>query len=315
MIRQILKEYNVKGGRLDQHFLVDAAALNEIVAAASLDLSDTVLEIGGGIGNLSERIAPRVQKLIIIELDPQMVHILKSRLSVFPNIEIIAGDVMDIDLTSLPFNKIVANLPYSISSDVTLKLLQSEFDAAILMYQYEFAERLVADAGGKDYGRLSVHVQYKTEASMVRKVPKGAFEPAPKVDSAVIRLIPRPPPYPAHDEKFFFSVTKALFSQRRKKIKNTLLGSPMAAELPNLKAVLEEMSPQAFMPEKDIDIVTLKGAPFSSELSGKTVGDILDMRAEELSPFDITRFSNLLYDKYERKNENMKNDENNEKKQ
>jgi len=301
MVRQILKEYNVKGGKMDQHFLTDAAALNDIVAAASLEMSDIVLEIGGGIGNLSERIAPRVQKLIIIELDPQMVHILKSRLSVFPGIEIIAGNVMDIDLTRLSFNKIVANLPYSISSDVTLKLLQSEFDAAVLMYQYEFAQRLAADAGGKDYGRLSVHVQYKTEASVIRKVPKGAFEPAPKVDSAVIRLIPRPPPYPARDEKFFFSVTKALFSQRRKKIKNTLLGSPLTTELPNLKAVLEEMSPQEFLSENDV--ATLKGVPFSPELSGKTVGDILDMRAEELSPFDMIRLSNLLYDTYERNSE------------
>ncbi|MCL2549812.1 MAG: 16S rRNA (adenine(1518)-N(6)/adenine(1519)-N(6))-dimethyltransferase RsmA [Methanimicrococcus sp.] len=311
MVRQILKEYNVKGGRMDQHFLVDTAALDEIVAAASLEPSDIVFEIGGGIGNLSERIAPRVRKLIIVELDPQLVSVLKSRLSVYSNIEIIAGNVMDIDLTQLPFNKIVANLPYSISSDVTLKLLQSEFDAAVLMYQYEFAQRLTAKTGGKEYGRLSVHVQYKTEASLIRKVPKNSFEPAPKVDSAVIRLIPRPAPYPARDENFFFSVTKALFSQRRKKIKNTLLGSHLTTELPNLKAVLEEMSPQEFMPanlsesmpanlsESDSAIGT--GAPFSSELSGKTVGDILGMRAEELSPFDMTLFSNLLYDKYEKK--------------
>lgn len=282
MVYQILKEYGVKGGKMDQHFLTDAAALNEIVFSAQLEPSDIVLEIGGGIGNLSERIAPRVSKLIIIELDPQMVHILKSRLSVYENIEIISGNVMDVDLSKLPFNKIVANLPYSISSEVTLKFLQHDFDLAVLMYQYEFAQRLAAEPGGKDYGRLSVHVQYKTDASLILKVPKSSFEPAPKVDSAVILLAPRPAAYPVEDEKFFFAVTKALFSQRRKKIKNTLLGSPLNSEIPNLKSVLESLSDLPFEAE-------------ASELQNKTVGDILSMRAEELSPADIAHFSNLLY--------------------
>lgn len=278
---------------MDQHFLIDAAALDEIVAAADLEPFDVVLEIGGGIGNLSERIAPRVQKLIIIELDPQMVHVLKSRLSVYSNIEIIAGDVMDIDLSGLPFNKVVANLPYSISSDVTLKLLQSDFEAAVLMYQYEFAQRLTAAPGGKEFGRLSVHVQYKTEASLILKVPKVSFEPVPKVDSAVIRLLPRADRYPVRDEKFFFSVTKALFSQRRKKIKNTLLGSPLTSEVPDLKRLLEDLSPQAFTPED--------GNGFPTASSERTVGDVLGMRAEELSPFEIACFSNLIYQEIDRR--------------
>ncbi|WNY24455.1 Ribosomal RNA small subunit methyltransferase A [Methanimicrococcus hongohii] len=286
MVRQILKEYNVKGGKMDQHFLIDAAALDEIIDAARLEPADIVLEIGGGIGNLSERIAPRVSKLIIIELDPQMVRVLKSRLSVYENIEIIQGNVMDIDLSKLQFNKIVANLPYSISSDVTLKFLQHKFDLAVLMYQYEFAQRLTADSGGKDYGRLSVHVQYKTDASLILKVPKESFEPAPKVDSAVIQLIPRPASYAVEDEKFFFAVTKALFSQRRKKIKNTLLGSPLKSEIPDLKDVLDNLSDQP-----------LDNSLVSNALQNKTVGDLLSMRAEELSPADIAYFSNLLYGK------------------
>ncbi|MBZ3935499.1 16S rRNA (adenine(1518)-N(6)/adenine(1519)-N(6))-dimethyltransferase RsmA [Methanimicrococcus blatticola] len=284
MVYQILKEYGVKGGKMDQHFLTDAAALDEIVDAAQLEPSDIVLEIGGGIGNLSERIAPRVSKLIIIELDPQMVSVLKSRLSVYENIEIIQGNVMDIDLSNLPFNKIVANLPYSISSDITLKFLKHDFDLAVLMYQYEFAQRLTAEPGGKEYGRLSVHVQYKTDASLILKVPKESFEPAPKVDSAVILLKPRPAAYSVDDEIFFFSVTKALFSQRRKKIKNTLLGSPLKTEMPNLKDILETMYEQPFANDA-----------VSESLQDKTVGDILSMRAEELSPADIAHFSNMLY--------------------
>ncbi|MDR0767525.1 MAG: 16S rRNA (adenine(1518)-N(6)/adenine(1519)-N(6))-dimethyltransferase RsmA [Methanosarcinales archaeon] len=284
MVRQILKEYNVKGGKMDQHFLIDAAALDEIVDSAQLEPSDIVLEIGGGIGNLSERIAPRVSKLIIIELDPQMIHVLKSRLAVYENVEIVQGDVMDVDLSKLSFNKIVANLPYSISSDITLKFLQHDFDLAVLMYQYEFAQRLTAEPGGKDYGRLSVHVQYKADASLIFKVPNNSFEPAPKVDSAAIQLIPRPASYSVLSEDFFFSVTKAMFSQRRKKIKNTLLGSPLKSEMPDLKEVLDKMS--------DLPL----GSSFvSAALKNKTVGDLLSMRAEDLSPADIAYFSNLLY--------------------
>lgn len=286
MVRQILQEYNVKGGKMDQHFLIDAAALDEIVDSAQLEPSDVVLEIGGGIGNLSERIAPRVSKLIIIELDPEMIHILKSRLAVYENVEIIQGNVMDIDLSKLQlrFNKIVANLPYSISSDITLKFLQHNFDLAVLMYQYEFAQRLTAKPGGKDYGRLSVHVQHKADASLILKVPKNSFEPAPKVDSAVIQLIPRPASYSVLNEDFFFSVTKAMFSQRRKKIKNTLIGSPLQSEVPNLKDVLDQMSN-----------LPLDDSFVSSALKNKTVGDLLSMRAEELAPADIAYFSNLLY--------------------
>jgi 16S rRNA (adenine1518-N6/adenine1519-N6)-dimethyltransferase len=279
MIRQILKDYNVKGGKMDQHFLTDAATLDRIVKAASLEPFDIVLEIGGGIGNLSERIAPHVQKLIIIELDPQMVAILKDRLAVFSNVEIIWGDVMDIDLSALEFNKITANLPYSISSDITLKLLQQSFDAAVLMYQYEFAQRLTAPAGGKDYGRLSVHVQYKTQASFVFKVLKNAFEPAPKVDSAVVLLLPRPAAYSVKNESFFFDVTKAIFAQRRKKIKNTLLSG--LSSIPRLKEILERLSKK----------------PFDSAIfENQTVGDILSRRAEELPPADIAHLSNLIYE-------------------
>ena len=290
MVQEILKEYHVKGGKMDQHFLIDTSALDEIVAAANLEPSDIVLEIGGGIGNLSERIAYRVQKLIIIELDPQMVSILKSRLFVYSNVEIIEGDVMDIDFSNLPFNKIVANLPYSISSDVTLKILKHKFDAAVLMYQYEFAQRLTAPSGNKDYGRLSVHVQYKTEASMILKVPKKSFEPAPKVDSAVIKLIPRPTLYPVKSEEFFFDVTKAIFSQRRKKIKNTLLGSELS-QISDLKTKLKELEHRTF--DESAEFKT------ANKTAGKTVEKVLSMRAEELSPLEIARFSNLLYEKIE----------------
>ncbi|MDV0446522.1 Ribosomal RNA small subunit methyltransferase A [Methanosarcinaceae archaeon Ag5] len=272
---------------MDQHFLVDIHALDSIAEAADLYPSDIVLEIGGGIGNLSERIAPKVSKLIIVELDPKMVAVLKSRLAVFSNVEIIHANVMDVDFTALGFNKIVANLPYSISSDITLKMLQHDFDAAVLMYQYEFAKRLVAPAGGKEYGRLSVHTQYKTDAAFLLKVPKGAFEPAPKVDSGVIKLSRKEnaeTAFTVQNEDFFFDVTKVMFAQRRKKIKNTLLAGASQLNMPNLKDGLDELGHESF------------NLP-NSKLNEKNVTEILDMRAEELTPAEIAHLSDLLYQK------------------
>jgi Dimethyladenosine transferase (rRNA methylation) len=121
---------------------------------------------------------------------------------------------------------------------------------------------------------------------MILKVPKKSFEPAPKVDSAVIKLVPRPELYPVKSEEFFFDVTKAIFSQRRKKIKNTLLGSELN-QIPNLKEILRDLEHQIF------------DGPAEFKTSGKTVGKVLSMRAEELSPPEIARFSNLLYEKIE----------------
>jgi 16S rRNA (adenine1518-N6/adenine1519-N6)-dimethyltransferase len=136
------------------------------------------------------------------------------------NVELINADAMKVDFPK--FDVVVSNLPYQISSPVTFKLLEHEFDRGILMYQKEFADRMVAKSGDSGYSRLSVNVYFRAECKILKKVPKGAFNPVPKVDSAIVRLIPRPSPFQVKDEKLFFSMVEALFSQRRKKIKNTV---------------------------------------------------------------------------------------------
>ena len=139
-----LRKYNIKGGTFDQHFLVDAGYLDRIVAAAELNSEDIVLEIGAGVGNLTERLARKAKKVIAIELDPALVNVLHDRFDNVGNIEIIVGDALKIDFPE--FDKVVSNLPYSISSEITFKLLRHKFKLGILMYQYEFALRMVSPA-------------------------------------------------------------------------------------------------------------------------------------------------------------------------
>ena len=289
MIRKILKAYKVRGGRMDQHFLIDRATLDDIAAAAALTKDDVVLEIGGGIGNLSERLARRAKKLYIIEKDPRMVEILTHRLLGtediggglsglgFENVEIIEGDVLEQDLSAIPFNKVVANLPYSISSGITLRLLELKFDTAVLMYQYEFAKRLAAPAGGKDYGRLSVHAQYKADVSLIRDVPKSFFDPVPEVDSAVVRLVPRPADYDVGDADYFLRVTQALFGQRRKKVKNTLINNRNMIGIPDMKEIIDNLCPE--------------------DVTESEILDMTDRRPEELPPEKIAYLAGFLYGK------------------
>src|SRR3990172_11759599 len=153
----------------DQHFLIDEKVLGRIIEYGQLNSSDTVLEIGAGYGNLTEKLARKAGKVIAIEADAE----LASSLNRFNNVEVFIGDALKLDFPY--FNKVVSNLPYSISSPVTFKLLEYEFDMGILMYQYEFAKRMVAAPGSKDYGRLSIAVQYRANVQIMEVVPRLAF--------------------------------------------------------------------------------------------------------------------------------------------
>lgn len=204
--------------RKGQHILLDRNIIKRQIDYAKLSKSDTVLEIGPGLGALTFELAKSAKKVIAIEMDRKFYSHLKDKVP--ENVELIHADAMKIDFPK--FNIAVANLPYQISSPVTFKLLQYKFKRAILMYQKEFAERMVACAGDSGYSRLSVNVYYKAECKILKKVPKSAFKPIPKVDSAIVELIPRPPPFSVKDEKMFHDLVEAMFSQRRKKIKNTI---------------------------------------------------------------------------------------------
>jgi 16S rRNA (adenine1518-N6/adenine1519-N6)-dimethyltransferase len=265
VVRSLLKKYNIKGGTFDQHFLVDADYLNRIVTSADLGPEDVVLEIGAGVGNLTEKLARKAKKVIAIELDPNLVRVLHDRFDKVENIEIIAGDALKVEFPE--FDKVVSNLPYSISSEITFKLLRHKFKLGILMYQYEFAARMVSLPNCKDYSRLTVDTCYFADASILMKVPKSAFQPVPEVDSAVIKLVPRHAPFEVKDQAFFMDFVAAVFSQRRKKLRNAILNTNYMLKIPNIKEVI------AWLPK-----------------------DLVNKRAENLTPEELAKVANQLID-------------------
>jgi len=175
---------------LDQYFVVDFGVIERELRYAELEFSDTVLEIGPGLGFLTEQLARAVQKVITVEKDKRLEPVLSNELKGYANIDYIWGDVLEVKLPK--FDKIVSNIPYSISAPLTFKLLEYDFDRAILCYQKEFGEKMVAQAGTNDYGRLSVMVQYYFDVRLLEVVPKNAFYPQPKVDSAIVSLVRKP---------------------------------------------------------------------------------------------------------------------------
>jgi len=263
LVHNILRKYGIRGGDHDQHFLVDERILDRIVESADIQPHETILEIGAGIGNLTERLMKRAKKVIAIERDPALVDVLLDRFGDDDRLEIIPGDVLEVEFPA--FDKVVSNLPYSISSEITFKLFRHDFRLGILMYQYEFAQRMVAHANSEDYSRLSVNTHYFADASIIMKIPRGAFSPPPEVLSAVVRLEPRPAPFEVADREYFLHFVTAVFGQRRKKIRNSILRN---------KQVL------------DTDI-----RDFVSELPQ----EMLDKRPENLEPEELARLANILY--------------------
>jgi 16S rRNA (adenine1518-N6/adenine1519-N6)-dimethyltransferase len=240
--------------RLGQSFLLDERIAERAVAHAGIKEDDTVLEIGPGLGILTARLAGRAGKVIAVETEGRFLGLVKDR-----KVEYIHGDALKVKFP--PFNKVVSNLPYSISTPVTFRLLEPdiEFETAVLMYQLEFAERLAAGPGSKDYGRLSVSVYVRAKVELLDKVPSSAFYPRPKVDSCLVRMKTRPPPFDTMDWNLFHRVVKVAFSQRRKKLRNSLrnglkemavpfqsLGTPDIDKVPYRDKRPEELTPEQF---------------------------------------------------------------------
>jgi 16S rRNA (adenine1518-N6/adenine1519-N6)-dimethyltransferase len=235
-----------------QHFLTDKLVLDRIISYADLNKQDTVLEIGGGPGNLTQKLSEVAGSVITIELDRELADNLKE-LTKDTNVTVVYGDALKVKFP--PFNKVVSNLPYQISSEITFRVLEHQFDFAILMYQLEFANRMIAIAGTSDYSRLTVMAQYHSDIELLEKVPPSAFKPQPKVQSAILKLTPKDPPYRVNDLQFFQRLLKALFSQRRKKLRNSLrAAAPMLGFPPEniltLNADLLNQRPETLSPEE-----------------------------------------------------------------
>lgn len=172
----LLRAHDIRlSKRAGQHQVIDPTVLGRMVDYADLSRDDVVLEIGAGVGNLTLLLAQRAGKVIAVERDKRLIKILKGRLKGRSNVELLCGDALRIQLPE--FKKAVANLPYGISSDITFKLLVHKFELAVLMYQREFAERLVAEPGSDDYSRLTVNVHYRASVELLDEVPPTAFFP------------------------------------------------------------------------------------------------------------------------------------------
>lgn len=235
-----------------QHFLTDQRVLSRIIGYARLTKADTVLEIGGGTGNLTLRLKEKAGKVIVIELDSQLADRL-TYITRDSNVTVIQGDALKIPLPG--FSKVAANLPYQISSKITFRLLSHSFGLAVLMYQLEFANRMLAAPGTPDYSRLSVMAQYFAGIELLETVPPSAFEPRPAVWSAILKLTPREPPYHVNNIGFFEKFLKAVFGQRRKMLRNSLRQAvPVLGIAPqNLEKVDKEilkMRPESLTPEE-----------------------------------------------------------------
>ncbi len=220
---KILNKGDIKlDKRKGQNYLVDKDVLSRIIKSSDLSKNDTILEIGAGIGTLSIPLAENAGKVIAIEQDKKVAQILIKRLDQLhiSNVEVIVGDATKLDFPN--FNKVISNLPYKISSPITFKLLEKKFELAVLMYQMEFAERMIANAGDSNYSRLSVMMHFYAHVEMLFKVSKNAFFPKPKVSSAVIRMKPK---NVIKVDKCFLDVTRALFQHKRKKVRNALTDS------------------------------------------------------------------------------------------
>jgi 16S rRNA (adenine1518-N6/adenine1519-N6)-dimethyltransferase len=209
---------------LGQHFLTDQRVLERQLRYAELSPNDVVLEIGPGLGALTKRLRDEVAKVIAIELDPQMLEELRRRGLEDERVQLVHGDAASLDYTQLGrFTKVVANLPYSASSPITFQLLRLPFELAVLMYQLEFAERLVADQSSADYGRLSAARAYFADARILEKVPRGAFSPPPDVSSALVLLRPfAKPPFAVGSPDTYLEMLRVVFSTRRKTLRSTL---------------------------------------------------------------------------------------------
>ncbi|MBO4505456.1 MAG: 16S rRNA (adenine(1518)-N(6)/adenine(1519)-N(6))-dimethyltransferase RsmA [Lachnospiraceae bacterium] len=251
---EILNKYHIVfQKKFGQNFLIDTHVLDKIIAAAGITKDDMVLEIGPGIGTMTQYLCENAGKVIAVEIDRTLVPILENdTLSEYDNFRIINEDVLKLDLKKLieeenggrPI-KVAANLPYYITTPIVMKLLEERLpiDNITVMVQKEVAERMQAGPGSKDYGALSLAVQYYADAYIAANVPPNCFMPRPNVGSAVIRLtLHSEPPVKVRDEKLMFALIRASFNQRRKTLQNGINNSPeLNFSKESVSAALQQM--------------------------------------------------------------------------
>lgn len=252
----ILEKYKIKANKdLGQNFLINDDVIEKIIEKSQIEKNDLIIEIGPGLGVLTNLLLEKSDNVVAIELDKRMVEIISKRFILKNNLQIINEDVLKVDLnklinerkkqTNINKVKIVANLPYYISTPIIMKLLEEklEIDEIIVMVQKEVAQRLVAKTGTKDVGAITYAVEYFSEAEKVIDVPKESFIPSPKVESAVIKLKIRKEAYvQVKDEKMLFNIIQKSFSQRRKTLVNALVNGKIVESKEKAEKIIKELN-------------------------------------------------------------------------
>ena len=232
----IMKKYNIKANKsLGQNFLIDDTVVKKIIVGSTVNKDDLVIEIGPGLGTLTQSLLENACKVICIELDKKMIKILEDRFSLYDNFQLLNADILKVDLNSIINEekrnsnikkvKVVANLPYYITTPIIMKLLESklDLDSITVMIQKEVADRLIATPGDKDTGAITYSVYYYATSNAILEVPKDAFIPQPEVTSKVIKLdIRKSSPVQVKNENVMFKIIKSAFMQRRKTLLNAL---------------------------------------------------------------------------------------------
>ena len=235
----ILNTYKIQANKsLGQNFLIDDCVIEKIIESSNIEKEDLIIEIGPGLGVLTERLLKKSNNVVVIELDKKMIEILQNRFCLNRNLEIINNDVLKVDLEKLIKNKkeqtninkvkIVANLPYYISTPIIMKLLENrlEISEIIVMVQKEVAQRLGAETGIREAGAITYAVEYYAQATPIIDVPKESFIPSPKIESQVIKLeVRQNPKIEVEDEKLLFNIIQKSFMQRRKTLSNALINN------------------------------------------------------------------------------------------
>lgn len=249
--RFIMDKYHITANKnLGQNFLIDDEAVAGIVEAANVSKDDLIIEIGPGLGTLTKELLDRAGKVICIELDKRMIEILNDRFSMYDNFKVLNDDVLKVDLKTLIANekikniKIVANLPYYITTPIIMKLLEERLDIETItvMIQKEVADRLVTKPGTGDTGAITYTIHYYTEPKRVIEVPNTAFIPVPKVNSTVINLnILKKPRVTVKDEAKLFEVIKTAFMQKRKTLVNALANSSKFGTKEQIEKILQTL--------------------------------------------------------------------------
>lgn len=225
-----------------QNFLIDGRVADRHIAYAGIREGDRVLEVGPGLGILTERMADLPCELTCIELDNILAEYISQTFG--DRLRLIHGDAVKVDFPG--FDVFVSNLPYSVSTPIIFKLLDHRFRTAVVMVQKEFADRMVADVGSPDYSRLTVNLFYRADCEVMETVPASRFNPRPKVDSALVRITPRKAPFDVIDERLFFKVTEITFNHRRKKIGTSLKAAGLLRpewDVPYLDERVENLRP------------------------------------------------------------------------